>query len=163
MRVRRLLLATLSSLLALSGCAGLHEKTVPFVYLANGASDATGVGATPQTAGYVFLITRKLDHRIPGVRLINLGVPGAGIDRIKEQVGLAQQRGTTADLVTVWTGANDLVRGDDPRLFRDELRDLRDLLRSLRDDISSTIVVANLPDITMLPRFRASPHSLGDA
>ena len=141
--------------LSVSGCgSGPREKKIEFVYLALGASDATGVGATPLTEGYVFLIKQDLDRRMSGVFLINLGIPGARIDLIKEQVRLAKQLGTKADLVTVWTGANDLVRGDDPKTFR---QDLRSILQMLRDNVSDKIVIGNLPDLPRLPRFQAAP------
>lgn len=137
-------------------CSGLpKEKKIEFIYMALGASDATGVGATPLTEGYVYLIQGDLAQRIRGTFLINLGVPGARIDLIKEQVRVAQQLGTKANLITVWTGANDLVHGDDPRTFQE---DLRFLLRTLRDSVSQTIVIANLPDLTQLPRFRTTPN-----
>jgi lysophospholipase L1-like esterase len=141
--------------MSLTSCAGTRERPIEFVYLALGASDATGVGAVPLTEGYVYLIDRELERRMPGVFLINLGVPGARIDLIKEQVRLAEQLGTKANLVTLWTGGNDLVNGDDPKRFQE---DLRAMLGLVEDNISSRIVVANLPDMTMLPRFRSSPN-----
>lgn len=141
--------------LLLSACGGTKEKPIEFIYLALGASDATGVGALPLTEGYVYLIARELDRQIHGVFLVNLGVPGARIDLIKEQVRLAKQLGTKADLVTLWTGANDVVNGDDPKQFQEQLQVL---LGIVKKDISRTIVVANLPDLTMLPRFRTSPN-----
>jgi acyl-CoA thioesterase I len=138
-----------------ASCAGTKERPIKFVYLALGASDATGVGAVPLTEGYVYLINRELDRRMPGVFLMNLGVPGARIDLIKEQVRVAKQVGTKANLVTLWTGANDVVNGDDPKRFQE---DLRALLGMVNDNISNKIVVANLPDLTRLPRFRTSPN-----
>ena len=118
--VRRITVAmAVVATLSLSGCGGgPREKPIEFVYLALGASDATGVGATPLTEGYVFLVKRELDRRLPGVFLINLGVPGARIDLIKEQVRLAKQLDTRANLVTLWTGANDLIHGDDQSVQR---------------------------------------------
>ena len=151
----RLMLAVLCSFGLLSCGSGPKERKMEFVYMALGASETTGVGATPLTDGYVYLINRELSRRIPGVVLLNLGVPGARIDLIKEQVRLAKQLGTKANLVTLWTGANDLVHGDDPKSFQE---DLRFLLRTVRDSISKTIVVANLPDLTQLPRFRTEPN-----
>ena len=64
--------------------APVREGTYPACDLALGASDATGVGALPLTEGYVFLIKRELDKRVPGVALVNLGVPGARVDLIKQ-------------------------------------------------------------------------------
>lgn len=137
-------------------CAkGPHDRTIEFVYLALGASDATGVGALPLTEGYVYLVKTDLDRRMPGVFLLNLGIPGARIDLIKEQVRLAIQARYKANLVTLWTGGNDLVHGDDPKRFQE---DLRFILQSVKKDISSRLVVANLPDLTQLPRFRQTPN-----
>lgn len=143
------------SLGLLSCVQGPREKKIEFIYLALGASDATGVGALPLTDGYVFLIKKDLESRLPGVALVNLGIPGARIDLIKEQVRIATTLGTKAHLVTLWTGANDLIRGDDPRTFRE---DLRFVLENLSDNVTDQIVVANLPDLTQLPRFRESPN-----
>ncbi len=136
--------------------SGPGENKTEFVYLALGASDATGIGATPLTEGYVFLVKRELDRTMPGVLLINRGIPGARIDLIKEQVRVAKQRGTRADLITKWAGVNDLVHGDDPKTFGEELRAI---LRVLREDVSPNIVMANLPDLTRLPRFQRAPHA----
>lgn len=145
----------MASLLVSSCGSGPREKKIEFVYLAFGASDATGVGATPLTEGYVFLIKQELDRRVPGVFLINLGIPGARIDLIKEQVRVAKQLGTKANLVTIWTGANDVVHGDDPKIFR---QDLRFILQTLREHVSQNIVIGNLPDLTRLPRFQREPN-----
>jgi lysophospholipase L1-like esterase len=133
-------------------CAkGPREKKIEFVYLALGASDAAGVGALPLTEGYVFLIKAELDRRLPGVALLNLGIPGARIDLIKEQVRISTKVGTKANLITLWTGGNDLIHGDDPKTFQE---DLRFTLQNLKKEVSDSIVVANLPDLTKLPRFR---------
>jgi lysophospholipase L1-like esterase len=152
-RLTGVLCATVCGL-CLTACGGTKEKSIEFIYAALGASDATGVGAVPLTEGYVYLITRELDRQLPGVFLVNLGVPGARVDLIKEQVRVARQLRTKADLVTLWTGANDLVNGDDPKEFQERLRALLGMVKA---DISPSIVVANLPDLTLLPRFRTSP------
>jgi lysophospholipase L1-like esterase len=140
--------------LPLAGCpAKVPERKIDFVYLALGASDAAGVGALPLTEGYVYQIKRDLDTRMSGVALLNLGVPGARIDLIKEQARLAQQAKAKANLITIWTGGNDVTHGDDPSAFRADLRRLLELAK----DIAPIIVIANLPDLTQLPRFRAQP------
>jgi lysophospholipase L1-like esterase len=157
MRIPRLIgiILIMVSCFTVLACAKVpRDKKIEFVYLALGASDAAGVGALPLTEGYVYLIKRDLDQRVPGVALINLGVPGARVDLIKEQVRIVLQVGTKANLVTLWTGANDLVHGDDPKTFQE---DLRFILQNMRKTVSKTIVVANLPDLTQLPRFRNNP------
>jgi lysophospholipase L1-like esterase len=149
------LLVIITTCFSVLACATApREKKIEFVYLALGASDATGVGALPLTEGYVFLIKAELDKRFPGVALLNLGIPGARIDLIKEQVKVATRIHAKANLVTLWTGGNDLVHGDDPKTFQE---DLRFILQSLHKDVSKVIVVANLPDLTQLPRFRGNP------
>jgi acyl-CoA thioesterase I len=159
MRHQRLTLTILIlvSCVSVLACAkAAKDKKIEFVYLALGASDATGVGASPLSDGYVFLIKRELDKRMPGVALVNLGVPGARIDLIREQVRIAMRVDTKANLVTLWTGTNDLVHGDDPKAFQENLQFV---LQNVRKSISKTIVVANLPDLTQLPRFRSNPSS----
>ena len=49
---RRILLA-LCAFAMLSCSSGPKERKIEFVYMALGASDATGVGALPLTDGYV--------------------------------------------------------------------------------------------------------------
>jgi len=78
MRIRRpiLMILILVGCVSVLACATARkDRKIEFVYLALGASDATGVGALPLTDGYVFLIKRELDKRMPGVALVNLGVP----------------------------------------------------------------------------------------
>lgn len=152
---RMLLLLILASFVSVLACAKTpKDKKIEFVYLALGASDATGVGASPLSEGYVFRIKRELDKRVPGAVLVNLGVPGARIDLIREQVRIATQVNTKGNLVTLWTGTNDLVHGDDPKTFQENLRFV---LQNVRKSISKSVVVANLPDLTQLPRFRSDP------
>ncbi|HJT22427.1 MAG TPA: SGNH/GDSL hydrolase family protein [Nitrospira sp.] len=153
MRFRAPLLVLLLCLLPSTAFHGPEEK-IAFVYLALGASDAAGVGATPQTEGYVYLIERELERRLPNVILMNLGVPGAGVALIEEEARVADQQRTQADLVTLWAGANDLIQGADVRRFQEEFRIILVVLRR----ISKIIAVANLPDLTMLPHFRANPN-----
>jgi hypothetical protein len=82
MKVATQIFVVLTCALTLSFCAGSRDRPIKFVYLALGASDAVGVGAIPLTEGYVYLIKRDLDRRMPGVFLMNLGVPFARIDLI---------------------------------------------------------------------------------
>jgi lysophospholipase L1-like esterase len=157
MRSQRLvaMIVVIATCLSMLACAkGPRDKKIEFIYLGLGASDAAGIGALPTTEGYVFLIKKELESRIPGVALLNLGVPGARIDLIKEQVRIATKVGTKANLVTLWTGGNDLVHGDDPKKFQE---DLRFILQNLKEDVAKVIVVANLPALTDLPRFERNP------
>ena len=139
-----------------SACSNVQqEKKIEFVYLAIGASDVMGVGAVPLTEGYVYLVSQELERRIPGTFLINLGVPGARIDALSEQVRLARHFGGEADIATVWIGANDLVHGVDPSRFQ---TDLRQLLRRVQSSLSRVVVIATIPDLTQLATFATMPN-----
>jgi lysophospholipase L1-like esterase len=155
MKLARAISIVLVSLFV-SCCAGVQqERKIEFIYLALGTSDVIGVGATPLTEGYIYLINQDLQQRIPGTFLVTLGLPGARIDGVSEQVRLAKHFGGEADLATVWVGANDLIHGDDPSHFQSELRRL---LRTLQNSVSTIVVIANLPDLSQLAAFRANPH-----
>src|SRR6478735_7542038 len=77
------------ALLFMSACGHAEqERKIEFIYLALGTSDVIGVGATPLTEGYVYLINQDLQQRILGAFLVTLGLPGARIDVLNEQVRL---------------------------------------------------------------------------
>ena len=141
---------------ATSACSSVEEgRKVEFVYAALGASDAVGIGASPLTEGYVYLLNHDLQLRIPGTFLINVGVPGARIDTLNDEILLLKHFRGRADLATVWVGVNDLVDGAHPSRFQS---DLRQLLRSLQTSVATTVVIANLPDLSRLAAFRDTPY-----
>jgi lysophospholipase L1-like esterase len=154
-RVMSMMTAALLALLAAACTHVDHERKIEFIYLALGASDVIGVGATPLTEGYVYLINQDLDIRKPGTFLVTLAVPNARIDSLNEQVRVAKYFHGEADLATVWVGVNDLVQGDDPSRFQTELRLL---LRRLQTSVSTIVVIGNLPDVTQFAAFRAAPN-----
>jgi acyl-CoA thioesterase I len=140
---------------SLAACGGARpEPPDRIVYVAVGASDAAGVGADPITRGYVFRIADELDERVDEAFLANLGVPGANTEQLDAALELFLGSGVEPDLVTVWTGANDVIRGEDADDFADELEAI---FERLRDRTDGVIVAANIPDLTQLPRFRDDP------
>jgi len=138
---------------SLSGC-GSSSSGNDIRYVAIGASDATGIGAFPPTDGYVFRIDDGLDSNCGGAQLFNLGIPGADADTIVD-IELPAATQLEPDLVTVFVGGNDLVGGRDLQSFR---ADLADLLQTLAVDTGATVFIANLPDLTILPRFQEDPN-----
>ncbi len=124
-------------------------------YVALGASDAFGIGAEPITRGYVYRIKDGFEERGRKVNLLNLGIPTADIPAIKKTAKAALKRDKQIDLVTLWTGANDLIAGDDIKDFEE---DLQGILTRIRKDSSAFIVIMNLPDLTQIKRFREKPH-----
>ena len=125
------------------------------LYTALGASDAVGIGAEPITKGYVYRIRDVLDRQIDRVGLVNLAIPGAEIDRIAESLRVFLRTRAQPDIVTVWTGANDIIAG---RLVGDFEPELDDMLTRLRSNTKAFVVIANIPDLTRLPRFMTRPE-----
>ena len=123
-------------------------------YVALGASDAFGIGATPLTRGYVYRIKDGFEDRGRKVDLINLGIPTANIPAIKKTAKKVLKRDKEIDLVTIWTGANDLIAGDDVGEFEE---DLEGILSRLRSKSNAFVVIMNLPDLTQIKRFREDP------
>lgn len=122
-------------------------------YVAVGASDAAGVGASPLSNGYVYRIEEGLGERAGEVQLHNLGIPGAETDDMID-VELPAARELDPTVVTVWAGPNDIVNGTSVEEFTTQITEL---LRSLRESTSGVIAVATIPDLTKLPRFQGHP------
>jgi lysophospholipase L1-like esterase len=140
---------------SLGACASAPpEPPERITYLALGASDAAGVGAVPITRGYVFRIADELDQRVDEAFLANVGVPGANTEQLDQALELFLSSEVEPDLVTVWTGANDVIQGRDADDFADELEAI---FERLRDRTDGVVVVANIPDLTELPRFQDDP------
>lgn len=117
-------------------------------YVAIGASDTFGIGTDdPQTQSWPVVLAGKLG---PDVRLVNLGIPA-----IEAHGALSAELPVAIDahpnLVTVWLAVNDLADGVAPANYA---HDLDALLSRLHTTLPHTrIAVANVPDITLLPRF----------
>lgn len=136
------------------GCGGSDSSEIK--YVAIGASDVTGVGATPFTKGYVFIIDQKLEEQSnKEVGLTNLGIPGGTVDEMIEfELPIAKE--IDPDLVTIWAGPNDLTRGESVEDFRDRLDEL---LSELSENPSTFIAIALIPDLTQLPKYQSDPDS----
>jgi acyl-CoA thioesterase-1 len=119
----------------------------PLVYVAIGASDTVGVGAAdPARDGWVPQLARKLG---PGTRVRNLGVSGTLLETaLRDQLPAAVQE--QPDLVTIWLAVNDLNAQVPLDRYSAELNSL---LRSLREETSARVLVANVPDLTVVPRY----------
>jgi lysophospholipase L1-like esterase len=145
--------AMLAALLLMAACSSHRLEEDEILYMAIGASDVIGIGATPLTHGYVFRIEDALEDQGKKVHLVPVGVPGANLGTIAEAARTALSVTGKPDLVTIWVGANDVIDGVDPKEFEEELDDLLDRL----DKTEAFIAIADLPDLTQLPRFREEP------
>jgi lysophospholipase L1-like esterase len=124
-------------------------------YVAIGASDTYGIGTDdPETESWPANLRLRLGK---DTRLINLGIPGIHLHdalRVELPVALDAHPG----VVTVWLAVNDLV---DNVPIESYARDLDTLLSRLHTALPRAhIAVANVPDLTLLPRFRQFDQQL---
>lgn len=155
------------AMLVLAACneaTGAHQVVVPsatptakpsMVYVALGASDAVGFGASdPNTKAYVPLL---IAHLPPHAYTLNLGVGGYTVrDALANE--LPQALAAAPTLVTVWLVGNDF-RACTP--LADYQRDLDALLGQLQTKTRAQVFVANAPDMSLLPAIRSGSPGLG--
>jgi lysophospholipase L1-like esterase len=168
--VRAAVLSCLA-LLLLAGCAILPNEQggsgqlkvqqapkTRLTYVAIGASDTFGIGTDdPETESWPADLTAKLGN---GVRLINLGIPGIDAhEALTSELPVAID--AHPDLVTVWLAVNDIA---DNVPLNSYAHDLDLLLSRLQAGAPhAKIVVANVPDLTLLPHFQSYDlHALRD-
>lgn len=139
--------ATKSSTAAITATARTDLFNKPITYVALGASDAVGVGSSqPGAQGYVPLIAARLPR---GSRMLNLGISGIRLRAaLSEELPLALN--TSPQLLTIWLVTNDFIGGVN---YENYLGDLNTLLSQLHAKTRARVVMANLPDITLLPAF----------
>lgn len=134
-------------------------------YVAIGASDTYGTGSKdPRTESWPAVLSRMLAHNGDGkmqeqslgqntVRLINLGIPGMHAhDALGVELPVAID--AHPNLITVWLAVNDLVDNVPPASYA---KDLERLLQDLQTRLPHVrIAIANVPDLTLLPRFSSN-------
>ena len=147
-----LIFIALSIVCGTGGCGSSGGGGDAIDYVALGASDAIGVGAVAPFKGYVFEIRDRLQNECKDVELTNLGIPGAKAGDIQNGAS-SVAREIDPDLITLWTGTNDLVSGDSVEEFESSLHDILDDI----DGGQAEIFIANLPDLTRLPAVANDP------
>jgi lysophospholipase L1-like esterase len=125
----------------------------PLRYVAIGASDSVGVGASdPRTRGWPALVASRLPA---GAVYTNLGVSGSTVAQaIEEQLPPAVA--ADPDVVTVWLAFNDLAHAVPPAVYRADLARLLDALLRTR----ARVFVGNLPDLRGVPATAAADPGL---
>jgi lysophospholipase L1-like esterase len=91
-----------SSLLALqlSGCSATARQQADILYLAVGASDALGIGASPLRNGYVYRIRDELEKQTRrNVRLLNLAIPNGTTRELRQGLQMALVK----ELKSIWS------------------------------------------------------------
>jgi len=118
-------------------------------YVALGASDAVGVGATdPNHTAYVPLIISRLPQ---GSDALNLGISGETLHRALTDE-LPQAIAAQPTLITVWLVGNDFK---DCVSLTQYGADLNTLLTQLQQRTHAKVFVANAPDFSALPALQA--------
>ena len=117
-------------------------------YIAIGASDSVGVGASDPTRGsWPAIVASRLPVGSPPYT--NLGVSGSlALQAVTQQLpgAIAQQ----PTLVSVWLAVNDLNATIEPRSFGDALGQIVD---GLVQRTGATIFVGNVPDLRAVPAY----------
>ena len=134
-----------SALLASACSARAQPRSL--TYVAIGASDAVGVGASdPETTGWV---PRLAAHLGPNVHVVNLGVSGSTLSQaLQEQLGPAID--AQPDVVTVWLAVNDL----NARVPLDQYAADLDTLLGALAQTHARVLVGNVPDLAALAAYR---------
>jgi acyl-CoA thioesterase I len=111
-------------------------------YASLGASETFGVGASPFSKGYAYLVEQGLHAR----HFVDTGIPGttlpAGFD-----TELNSALAIRPALCTVFFGFNDLRGGVSRALF---MSDLRDLVTTLQRGHAKVLIIG-LPDLSLIP------------
>lgn len=139
---------------ALVGCGSGIDGDADIQYAALGASDAAGIGASSPNNGYVNLIKDEIENRGKSVNLMNYGVPDIEIGGIRDVELKALDAGYTPDIITLFTGTNDIISGATAAHFQE---DLDAILNHLSKIEGARVFIADLPDLTALPRFQDDP------
>ncbi len=117
-------------------------------YVAIGASDTFGIGTSdPYMENWPTVLAEKLNQK---VHLINLGIPGTTLhDALSLELPVALD--SHPKLITIWLGVNDIA---DKVPVDSYSHDLDIMLTRLQFGASSAqILIANIPDLTLLPYF----------
>ena len=117
-------------------------------YVAMGASDTVGVGATdPTTGSWPARVATLLP---PGGAYVNIGVSGSIASQAKDQqlpAAIAQR----PTVVSVWLAVNDMNASVTPAAYRDALAAIVDGLVTRTD---AKVFVGNVPDVRGVPAYK---------
>ncbi|HEX8996992.1 MAG TPA: SGNH/GDSL hydrolase family protein [Ktedonobacterales bacterium] len=122
-------------------------------YVALGASDAVGVGATdPNTTAYVPILISRLPKNSAA---LNLGISGETLSQaLKDE--LPQAIAEKPTLITVWLVGNDFKNCVPLAQYT---ADLNTLLTQLQQQTHAHVFVANAPDFSALPAVQQQAAS----
>ena len=124
------------------------SPTAAIRYVAIGASDTVGVGASdPATGSWPARIASLLP---PGSAFVNVGVSGS----VAVQARTAQLPGAIAQrptVVSIWLAVNDMNATIEPASFANDLGAIVDALVS---GTEAKVFVGNVPDLRPVPAYK---------
>jgi acyl-CoA thioesterase-1 len=125
-------------------------SATPLVYVAVGASESVGVGATdPRRDAWTQVFFRTALPR--SAVFVNMAVPGSTVaEALAAQV--PQAVALSPDVVTIWLNVNDILHAVTPASYE---ADLTRLVTALRRGGATKVLVANTPPLDDLPAYRA--------
>lgn len=123
-------------------------------YVALGASDGWGTGARdPDEQNWPVDLAHKLGNQ---THLVNLGIPGITLhDALNVELPVALD--VHPNLVTIWLAVDDLLANTPLDSYTHDLDLLLTRLETTTPD--GHIALANIPDLTLLPRFRTEDQT----
>jgi acyl-CoA thioesterase-1 len=131
-----------------SSAPAIATPSAGIKYVAIGASDSVGVGASdPATGSWPALVASRLPAGSPAYT--NLGVSGSlALQAVTQQLpGAIAQK---PSVVTVWLAVNDLNATIEPASFAESLGQIVD---GLVQKTGATIYVGNVPDLRAVPVY----------
>ena len=130
------------------------DRGAAIVYVALGDSTVEGVGATSRSRNYVSRLHERLRRVYPAARVTNLGVGGATSGDVRARQ-LDRAIELRPHLVTLAIGPNDITTEVPLTAYA---QNLETILGRLRRESAAVVVVNLIPDLTVTPRFKGSPH-----
>lgn len=123
------------------------------VFVAIGASETFGTGADfPDRQNWPADLRAQLP---PGTQVINLGIPGVTAHEAL-QGELPEAMDSNPNIVTVWLGTNDIIQDVPLDQYQ---QDLDAILTKLDTLPHIHVAVANLANLTLLPRFSSDDQT----
>ena len=127
-----------------------HHESAGLTYAAIGASETFGIGADDryrQAWPQIFFN----DALPPSSTLYNFGIPAATTaEALQEELPAALA--IHPSVATVWLNVNDLIDGVPVAGYAAQLRQL---VHALRQGGKTRVLVANMPDLRLLPAYHA--------
>lgn len=120
----------------------------PFVFVALGDSTIEGVGASVPHKSFSHLVYLKIKNKIKHAVFHNFGLGGARVFDLHKKLDHVIR--LSPHLILLSVGANDILRLTHSKDFN---RHYRHVIKRLSQETKARLIINNIPDLTLLPRF----------